>query len=183
MNVMSFRQFLPVFCLVLLSSFLPAQDKKEDLIEWSATRRLTWADYKAQPDPYSDAAATTTTVLEVEYSFRNNSFGYHIRSRFSRTRSWGLHKTDYILSHEQGHFDIAEVYARKLHKNLSEYRFNKKTYQKDLRKIYEDITEEKEETQNDYDRQTRHSINKNRQAEWLKKIENMLEEYADWANY
>ncbi len=169
---------------LLLSPFcLQAQDKKEELINWSATRRLTWADYKAQPDPNSDAAATTTTVLAVEYNFKNNAFGYVIQSRFSRTRSWGLHKTDYILSHEQGHFDIAEVYARKLHKNLSEYQFNKKTYQKDLQKIYQKITEEKEETQNDYDRQTKHSINKERQAEWLKKIAAMLDEYADWADY
>ena len=173
--------------LLAILFFLPnkvdTQDKNEELIPWSASRKLTWSDNLAKPDPNSDAAASTTTYLGIEYSMKNNSFGYKINCSFSKTRSWGLHKTDYILSHEQGHFDIAEVYARKLHKKLSEYRFNKKTYQKDLRKIYEDITEEKEETQNEYDRQTRHSINKNRQAEWLKKIENMLEEYADWANY
>lgn len=161
----------------------PQDSDREELIKWSAGKRLTWADYKARPNPESDAAATTTTVLEVEYNFSNNQFGYVIKSRFSRTRSWGLHKTDYILSHEQGHFDIAEVFARKLHKKLSEYKFNRKTYQKDLRKIYEDITEEKEETQNDYDKETRHSINKERQAEWLKKINEMLEEYAEWSDY
>lgn len=170
--------------LVLLPSFsLFAQNTEEDLLEWSATRRLNWSDYKARPNPNSDAVATTTTVLAVEYNFNNNQFGYTIKSRFSKTRSWGSHKTDYILSHEQGHFDIAEVFARKLHKNLSEYKFNKKTYQKDLKKIYEDITEEKEEAQNDYDKETRHSINKEKQAEWLKKISVMLEEYADWADY
>jgi len=45
------------------------------------------------------------------------------------------------------------------------------------------VTDEKEEVQNDYDRETRHSINKEKQAEWLKKIEKMLEEYRDYADY
>ena len=175
------KYFLLLFLLPSFSLF--GQNNEEELLEWSATRRLNWSDYKARPNPNSDAVATTTTVLAVEYNFNNRQFGYSIESRFSKTRSWGSHKTDYILSHEQGHFDIAEVFARKLNKNLSEYKFNKKTYQKDLKKIYEDITEEKEKTQNDYDKETKHSINKNKQAEWLKKISVMLEEYADWANY
>ena len=61
-------------------------------------------------------------------------------------------------------FDIAEVYARKMHKKLSEYKFNKKTYQKDLGKIYETVTKEKMEMQNKYDKETHHSIKKEEQA-------------------
>lgn len=172
-----------LFFFLAIPAALDAQQNKEELLDWSASRRLTWADYKAQPNPDSDAAATTTTILIVEYNFKNNQFGYVIQSRFSKTRSWGSTKTDYILSHEQGHFDIAEVYARKLNKKLSEYSFNKKTYRKDLKEIYDEVTGEKEETQNEYDRETRHSINKQRQAEWLRKIAAMLDEYADWADY
>ena len=47
------------------------------------------------------------------------------------------HKTDYILKHEQGHFDIAEIFARKLNKKMSEYKFNKTTYKTDLKNIYD----------------------------------------------
>ena len=108
---------------------------------------------------------------------------YKIKSLFSRTRSWGLHKTDYILSHEQGHFDIAEIFARKLHKKMSEYRFDKRTCNKKLGEIYDEIVEEKSEMQNDYDKETRHSINKEKQAQWLKKIERLLVEYEDYADY
>ena len=66
---------------------------------------------------------------------------------------------------------------------MSEYSFNKRTYQKDLTVIYEEVTDEKEQMQNDYDRETRHSINKEKQAEWLKKIERMLEELKAYRNY
>lgn len=171
------------FGLFLIPSFLFAQSNNEELLEWSGSRKLTWKDYTARPDPGSDAAASTTSYLAIEYNISSNSFGYKIKSRFSKTRSWGIHKTDYILSHEQGHFDIAEIFARKLNKKMSEYKFNKRTYQQELNKIYQDILDEKEKVQNDYDKQTNHSINKEKQAEWLKKIENMLKEYKDFAGY
>ena len=173
--------------LYIVFFFLPvasaAQTADEELLEWSSSRRLNWNDYKGKPDPTSDSAATTTTYLSIQYKISSTDFGYQIKSLFSKNRSWGLHKSDYILSHEQGHFDIAEIFARKLHKKMSEYNFNKRTYQKDLKKIYEDITDEKEQMQNDYDRETRHSINREKQAEWLKKIEKMLNEYVNWADY
>ncbi|MEO6611950.1 MAG: DUF922 domain-containing protein [Chitinophagaceae bacterium] len=172
-----------MLCCLLLPSLLFAQSKDEELLEWNGARKLTWSDYKASPNPESDAAASTTTYLGIDYNISSTSFSFKIQSLFSKTRSWGLHKTPYILSHEQGHFDIAEVYARKLHKEMSEYKFNKKTYQKDLQKIYNEVTGEKEDVQNEYDRETRHSINKEKQAEWLKKIAKMLEEYEDYADY
>lgn len=160
-----------------------AQDKTEELIEWSAARRLSWADYKAKPDPQSDAAATTTSYLGISYNINPSGFSFKITCRFSKTRSWGVHKTDYILSHEQGHFDISEIFARKLNKRMSEYRFNKRTYQKDLDAIYQEIINEKIEMQNQYDRETNHSINKEKQAEWLKNIRIKLNELDNWSAY
>ncbi len=180
-------KFIILYITFLFFSSSPtisyAQAANEELLEWNAAKKLTWSDYKGSVDRSSDAAASTTTYLAIEYNIKNSDFSYRIQSRFSKTRSWGLHKTAYILSHEQGHFDIAEVFARKLHKKMSEYKFNSKTYQKDLKKIYDEILEEKEEAQNNYDGETRHSINKIKQAEWLKKIEKMLEEYEEYADY
>lgn len=169
--------------LLLIPSTLFSQRKEEELLAWSDSRKLTWADYKGNPDAESDAAASTTSYLAIDYNIRSTSFSYKIESRFSKTRSWGLHKTDYILRHEQGHFDIAEVFARKLHKKMSEYKFNRRTYQKDLKKIYDEVTQEKEEIQNSYDEETNHSINKKKQTEWLGRIEEMLEEYEEYADY
>jgi predicted secreted Zn-dependent protease len=176
------QSFFHLLLLFVIPS-ATAQTDTDDYLTWKAGKPLTWADYKARPDVNSDAAATTTTVLSIEYNISNNDFGYKITSRFSKTRSWGRHKTDYILSHEQGHFDIAEIFARKLHKQMSEYKFNKRTYQKDLKKIYDEVSDEKTEMQDDYDRETRHSINKEKQAEWLKKIEKLLKEYENYSNY
>ena len=173
------------FILLLLASPLLnfAQSKNEELIDWSATNRLTWSDYKGRPDPNSDAAATTTSYLGIEYNFKNYTVTYKIVCRFSRNKSWGMYKTDHILGHEQGHFDITEIFARKLNKETGEYKFSKSSYQRDLQKIYNDIVEEKEKLQNQYDKETDFSRNKEKQVEWLKKIEKMLEELKDYSGY
>ena len=160
-----------------------AQDKDEKLIDWSASRPLTWADYEGRPNPNSDAAASTTTYLGLEYNVRNGGIRYTIQCRFSKTRSWGVAKTDYILKHEQGHFDIAEIFARMLHKELSAYKFNRETFRDDLGAIYQRVSKAKEDFQNLYDRETDHSRLKVKQEEWYSRIRKMLTELEDYSNY
>ena len=175
-------KLIPFFLLSLsLASF--GQSNEEELINWNEEKKLTWADYKGTAKPGTDAAASTATYLGIEYNFNNKGFGYKITCSFSKTKSWGLHKTDYILAHEQGHYDIAEIFARMLNKRMSDYKFNKNSFKTDLKKIYETITSEKEEMQNSYDSETNHSIIKEKQKEWLKKIEKMLREYKPFAGY
>jgi parvulin-like peptidyl-prolyl isomerase len=169
--------------LVALPAFSFAQDKDEELIQWNAPKQLTWDDYKANPDPHSDAAASTTTYLGIEYNMEGNVFAWKIQCSFSKTKSWARSKTDFILKHEQGHFDIAEIFARKLNERMSGYKFNKDSYKTDLKNIYQAITNEKEELQNQYDKETDHSRKKEEQLNWLKKINKMLEELKDFSGY
>jgi len=176
------QKLFPFLILSLsLSSF--SQSNEEELISWTDGKKLTWADYKGYAKTGTDAAASTATYLSIEYNFNSKGFGYKITCSFSKTKSWALHKTDYILAHEQGHFDIAEIFARKLKMKMSEYDFNKNSFKTDLKKIYETITAEKEVMQNGYDRETNHSINKDKQTEWLKKIDQLLREYKAFAGY
>ena len=176
------NKLLP-FLLLSLSLVSFGQGNEEELINWNDEKKLTWADYKGNAKPGTDAAASTATYLGIEYNFNSQGFGYKITCSFSKTKSWGLHKTDYILAHEQGHFDIAEIFARKLNLKMSAYKFNKNSFKTDLKKIYETITSEKEEMQNSYDSETNHSIHKEKQKEWLKKIQKMLAEYDFYNNY
>ena len=178
------KRILSCFAItLLLTPFIGRAQDKEDLINWSAERKLTWNDYKARPNPASDAAASTATHLAIEYNIRDTAFTYRIRSTFSKTRSWGLHKNDYILAHEQGHFDIAEIFAREFNKQLKEYKFNKKSYRSDLKKIYDNILAGKQAMQNTYDEETNHSIKKREQTEWLVKIAKMLDGLEPYADY
>lgn len=169
---------IPVFFLLPILAFAQNDD-----IQWSPNERLSWDDYLAKPVASSEAAAITSTAIGVEYHVKNSIFSYSITCRFSKTRSWGKDKTNYILQHEQGHFDITEIYARKLAKELKEYKFNPRKFQEDVNKIYKRLMDEKEEYQEKYDKETDFSRNKEKQAEWLDKIRQGLEETDDYANY
>ena len=176
-------RFLLLSIFAILAPEAPAQDAGEETLTWSAGRKLTWSDYKARPDASSTAAASTATYLGLSYQVRNNSFSYEITCLFSKTKSWGRHKNDHILAHEQGHFDIAEIHARKLYKAMKDYTYHAKTFKQKLAKLYQDITREKETMQAMYDLETNHSIDKEKQAAWEQKIAAMLKEYEAYAGY
>jgi hypothetical protein len=170
--------------LFILRLFVsPHAQTQDDLIQWSSGRKLTWQDYQAAPDSRSGAAASTSTQVGFEYHVRDNKLTYVITCKFSKVKSWGRYKNDYILSHEQGHFDITEIFTRKFVQALRQYSFNKDSYRNDLRKIYMDNMKEKERFQQDYDRETDYSRIKEQQAAWLKKIERELLALNEFADY
>jgi hypothetical protein len=180
MRLLKIYTWLIVFISPL---FAISQDANEELLNWDTGKRLAWNDYKSRPDARSDAAASTATYLGINYSISGSSFSYKISCSFSKNKSWGRYKTDYILSHEQGHFDITEIFARKLNKRIGEYKFDRGSYKTDLQKIYQDILDEKEQFQDQYDQETDFSRNKEKQAEWLIKISKMLDDLKNYSNY
>jgi hypothetical protein len=173
-----------LFCLLavtLLRIFPLGQDSS--LIEWNAERKLNWNDFKAAPDPGSPNAALTYSIIKYDFSY-NETDGllFHIHCEFDKNISWGKTKTDYILSHEQGHFDITEIFARKLNKAFKEYK-PASNVKKDVNKIYLDTMHQLGDRQSQYDKETNSSINIAEQERWLKKIKDELKELVGFANY
>ena len=157
--------------------------RDDDYIKWQEERKLTWDDFKAVPVKMGSTAAMTTTHLGFGYSISNGVITYKIDCRFETKKSWGLVKNDWILKHEQGHFDIAELFARKLNQQTSEYKLNRNSFKTDLDAIYKSVVDEKEKYQQLYDDETDYSRDKKKQEDWLKKIEKELKETKDWAGY
>lgn len=161
----------------------PFEIEDDENLPWMGHRRLTWEDFQCAPVRNTEAVALTSTSLGISYKVKDNQFIYDINCGFSKRHSWGLLKTPYILAHEQGHFDITEIFARKLHNQLQHYRFNPKTFKTDINNIYQKVVKEKEAFQELYDSQTDHSRKKIKQEEWLVRIEAMLEDSAPLQNY
>jgi hypothetical protein len=170
-----------IFSLVLYSALL--FQKADNLIDWSAKRKLTWNDFQGSWSPSSPNAALTSSSINVEFGYDNSGLTFSIRCRFNKDKSWGKIKNDYILSHEQGHFDIAEIHARKLNKALKKYVFNSKTVSTDINKIYEAVMKEHHALQEQYDLETDHSREMAKQLEWDKRIRDLLAEYQPYENY
>lgn len=158
-------------------------EENEAMIPWTAERKLLWDDFRCQPKHEGDAVASTSTSLGLSYQVRDNRLSFHITCDFSKQKSWGALRTDYILAHEQAHFDITEVHARKLYEALYQYEFNPATFKNDLADIYNRIVKEKENMQEGYDGETDHSRNKTVQTEWLQRINGLLGETDIFSNY
>ena len=67
------------------------------------------------------AAALSSTSIKIDWGYHSAVLKYHIRCRFDKFASWARVRNDSILIHEQGHFDIAEIYARRLNGALRKY--------------------------------------------------------------
>ncbi|MEP7279830.1 MAG: DUF922 domain-containing protein [Bacteroidota bacterium] len=171
-----------VLLLPFLSSFSAKKNSAE--IPWTASRKLTWSDFRSRPDNNSTNAALTSSKIAFNYSYGEvTGFSFTISCVFDKNSSWGRLKTVYILAHEQGHFDIAEIYARKLNKTLSHYVFNAATTPKEIPAIYQKLMKEEGEFQNQYDEETNFSRNKDIQARWLQKIREELDRLKEYAGY
>lgn len=174
------KQFVLIFAASLL--FLSFTKKKnDDYIPWNE-RKLTWNDFLAEVPSNTSDAALTTTYVGFSFSKSRDVITYKIECKFQKSRSWGRVKTEYILKHEQGHFDIAEIFARKLNKEIKAY-LAKTNNHEGLNPIYSKLMKEKREMQELYDKESNHSIYKVKQAEWDKKIEELLEDSNEFANY
>lgn len=158
-------------------------NNEDEMIPWRMQRKLSWDDFLSAPQKQGDAVASTSTSLGISYKVRNGELTYTITCNFSKKKSWGSLKTDYILAHEQAHFDITELHARRLYEALYHYTFNAETFKKDIAAIYEKVVAEKEAMQEAYDSETDHSRRRSAQYEWLERIDGMLAETEPFSAY
>lgn len=174
---MLFAFLLPLF---LVSSRETAQ---KDLIEWNGDRRLTWIDFKGRVPVNAANAALTNTAINVEFGFSSKGMTYSIKCRFDKNKSWVRVKNDLVLGHEQGHFDIAELHARKLNQALKAYKFNSRTASDDVNRIYEKVMKQHHAYQSEYDQETDFSRKVEKQMEWLEKIAGELKAMDEYRSY
>ncbi|MCT4629705.1 DUF922 domain-containing protein [Winogradskyella sp.] len=158
----------------------------EETLTWNNTRKLTWEDFKASPNPNSDAVALTASGITFGYSLKTSGkrivdFSASVEAHFYPNKSWYLtdRADDYILAHEQLHFDITELYVRKFRQQLDRLVVNQ-NIKKQMGQIHIAINEALDKTQKTYDKQTNHSINVEAQEYWnnyVKEELNKLDEY------
>ncbi|MEM9001332.1 MAG: DUF922 domain-containing protein [Bacteroidota bacterium] len=167
---------LPLFCFVGI--FVHAQEIEESIL-WSANNRLSWKNFKGKVPPAAIPAATTASGISYKYSanllHHEVHLDFEVNAFFYPNESWYKPEIcdDLILSHEQLHFDIAELFARKMRERLLRTTFSENVKQ-EIRDIYQEILHELEQFQDRYDDETNFSRNREKQLEWNKKIASAL---------
>lgn len=164
------------FFLTLLTIF---NVQGQEVVSWEPDFRFTWNDFKGEAPITSRAAATTACGITYRFStfYENNELQVDCKvfAYFYPTKSWYKPElcNEVTLLHEQLHFDITELYARKLRKKLAETKFTKNV-KEEIRKIYKATIRQLNDFQNKYDTETNYSRNLPVQKRWAKEIEEAL---------
>jgi hypothetical protein len=153
----------------------------EKEIQWRANRKLVWEDFKGTQKSISnlDVAAQTycgfgfptnrVTMFKKAKIFTLNTF----TTNLNWVRADQKYRTD-LLVHEQGHFDLSEVYARQLRKRLDEKKLTVFNLSNDANVIFKDVYASYVDRQELYEKETQNGLDLKKQTEWTNQITSEL---------
>ena len=174
-----------IFIIISFLFFLDSKTIAQQIL-WRSDCHLSSDDFNGKKPRKSRWDAVTVTQLH--YTLRadcKDSIAVKVTCMFDTKKSWKKYKklNPYLLKHEQTHFDIAELYARKLRQDLKKYLLTKDNHfnpEWKLQYILLRNNHGNRHTQKKYDRQTRHSGRRIKQREWNTKIADELKAMSNF---
>ncbi|NNC63876.1 MAG: hypothetical protein HKN84_03740 [Gammaproteobacteria bacterium] len=173
-------------------------------LEWAADVRLRWEDFQGPVDSSAAAERVAMTAASLSWGY---SYGLELGSGpcyyritsidvaaiFNRQDSWVRpgHLTGRVLEHEQGHFDITQLFKLKLEEMTRDLmgvrracegrsveaasQYTEREAARAVSAVADKIWREHVAAQEAYDDQTHHGTTRDVQAEWLQAIGHGLE--------
>lgn len=155
-------------------------------MSWNESYKLSWSDFKGEPNHNISAAAITASGISFGFSVKRTdkqviSFKSNVETHFYPEQSWykpGL-ADEHVLGHEQLHFDITELFARKFRQRISQLRVSN-AIRGELKTLNETINKELATMQDTYDNETDYSRNFEQQAKWKVYIASELKKLSKY---
>lgn len=163
--------------LVSVLLLLGASQQPPAPLVWSTTP-LTWDDFQGPPDGASRAAARTAYEIRTRVRCASELPSHDVEVLFLRDQSWikPAQRAARTLSHEQGHFDLGEVTARRLRAALRELGVTCGAPSPEFTRLLADHERRDADLQRSYDRQTVHGTDIAAQRRWETQIASWLRE-------
>lgn len=170
-----------LFKLLSLLLLLHCTAVKAQEIFWVKDKPLTWKDFQGIPDPNSTYAAVTNSRIKYNYNNELKDTLYKITFKlenvFYTQTSWSKkdQRNKDLLHHEQLHFDINELFTRRLSVALNSATYTS-NFREEIRIICQRLFDEERDFQTKYDNQTIHSRESGSQFVWEQYIHKLLTE-------
>jgi hypothetical protein len=155
-------------------------------IVWDERRPLVWDDFRASPDPNNGAVAlvfTTYTPASLSCPREGRAvLNEGMLALMEPGKSWVkpvVRGNAEVLAHEQGHFNITEIYGRRVRSMIRGVDCTGRPFDAVVNEIgqkFNALQTEWQATQTRYDQETDHHINRAKQREWNDLIRRQLEE-------
>lgn len=148
-----------------------------DTIYYNVNRKLTWNDFKGAPvmNHFGGAVTASGFAFNADMKMIDSkvNLNIYVYTFFDKQASWKKPTVNsaYHLLHEQHHFDITRLSAAKLCEDYKNANFTMANYQQLLSSIFDKVFKENSDLQNQYDKETNHSINTAVQEDWNNKID------------
>ena len=155
---------------------LPASE----VIYYNAGKKLVWNDFKGAPVITGPVAAMTMSGFgykaELKALGNTGNLNISVYCYFSKPKSWVKpdKKTQYILNHEQHHFDISYIAASIFFNKLKSSTITLANHKTVLPAIYKECLDIMNDMQDKYDGQTKNGQLKDMQEKWDQTLEEKL---------
>ena len=159
---------LILYAFLLGMIVLGNSNTQSSIIVWDQERRLSWDDFQGAPDyNFEDVSALTSSGVIHYKGCEDGKIIYKVQAYFEKKYSWVKPEayTNYHLTHEQIHFDITELYARKLRKALAAREFQC-GQEADFDAFVASFLKKWQQAQIKYDLNTHYSMRPKKQKEW-----------------
>ena len=189
-----------IFFFICFISLMNFSFVKDEFILWQENKKLKIQDFKADNKDTVKVNRQqflgAISAIRIEYSSfqrnKNSVPDFSIKTYFDPNESWMLLKNDYVLQHEQIHFDLTELYARKMRKSVESLRQKNVTNISIYRKKIQRWNAMKEKASNQFDADNQDYyikigqkilFQKNpKQEAWKKKVDRELFQYSLFKN-
>lgn len=184
-------KWLTAFCVVVSSTGLFSQ--QVPLIEYATVTSFNWGMFKGKINLQhlnemgdNTQAVTVSNLTYAAKAITDKSATVKVMAEFNPNESWTrfpkMQRQEIALDHEKRHFDITEIYARKIRKAIATNHFTSKHFIDSLDSLFKDYTSQHRAEQNKYDQETMHSMDTTQQQKWNKWIDEQLIAFSAYAD-
>lgn len=151
----------------------------QDEITYNRGKAVEWSDFRGKPDMKAWASAMTATQIKMKATPKQAGVSLKVECVFVPAKSWVKpnHKDHVLLLHERGHFELRELYARMLRKELKELNVTQRNAGRKIKRLYKRYHRKARRINKKYDKETNFSRDKTGQARWYTYIDKELEKY------
>lgn len=151
-----------------------------DTIYYAASRPLTWSDFKSKYRRSNKYAAMVMPNIAYDQDEKIEAGIIHVtltlKTFLAKSDCWlGVsYKDDYMLNHEQRHFDVAKIITEQFRQQIQKAKVNPDTYEAVINMQYLESYRDMNKMQKAYDTETAHGLNRAAQQNWNKRLDDLL---------
>ncbi len=175
------KNIIFILFLVSFTAFSQKVVENDSLLLWQSGRPLKWEDFKGpQLNHYGNVLAETHGEIKtVSCIWSNENIPiFEVAVFLDKNNSWTITDDLESLEHEQVHFNIFELFARKIRMKFSDLNKRKIKSVSVYRDTFDEYLEMNRKLQEEYEVDV--LVNQDKQLEWKSKVAKELEELKEY---